>query len=655
MFYQGDVWLDGEYLGDTEGYFVPHVFEVTGPLHERTEHLLAIELACTRPEDRRAKRNLTGVFQHWDCADPDFNPGGIWRPVRIERSGSIRIAGLRALCTDAGAEGASLEIRAVLDASNACTATIRTALRPAATDPADPGSQPEVAALEAEQPVASGVNTVAWRLGVEQPALWWPHALGDRPLYDLTVEVVRDGVVTDARTVRTGLRQVRMRDFVMTVNGERMFLKGTNVGPTRMALADATPYELERDIVLARDAGLDLVRVHAHVSRPELYDAADRHGMLLWQDMPLQWGYAGVRRQAARQARAAVELLGHHPSIAIWCGHNSPIPLETPGELLSGAPRDLARYVAGQALPTRNKTALDGSVRRALSRADHSRPVVAHSGVLPHPAWGTDSHLFFGWYHGAERDLSATLARIPVLARFVSEFGAQAVPMNADFMEPERWPNLDWERLGRAHCLQKAVFDRRVPPAQYPSLATWRDATQQYQATLIRRHVETLRRLKYRPAGGFCQFLFADSQAAVSWSVLDHERAPKLGFEALAAACAPVIVVADRPEPTYTPGDHVGLDVHAVSDLRHPVAAALARARLRWPGGDRTWSWEGDLPADSCVRIGRIEASIPHVVAEGPILVELDLEWSGGKADNRYSSRVVGRAMAGLQPPGAEP
>jgi beta-mannosidase len=86
-----------------------------------------------------------------------------------------------------------------------------------------------------------------------------------------------------------------------------------------MQLAEATPAELERDIVLAKQAGLDLFRVHAHVSRPELYDAADRHGVLLWQDMPLQWGYArGLRKQAARQAREAVDLLGHHPSIAMW-------------------------------------------------------------------------------------------------------------------------------------------------------------------------------------------------------------------------------------------------------------------------------------------------------------------------------------------------
>ncbi len=79
IFYQSDVWLDGSYLGDTEGYFFPHAFEVTSALEERSEHLLALEVVCERTAKRRDKRALTGVFGNWDCIDPDFNPGGIWR------------------------------------------------------------------------------------------------------------------------------------------------------------------------------------------------------------------------------------------------------------------------------------------------------------------------------------------------------------------------------------------------------------------------------------------------------------------------------------------------------------------------------------------------------------------------------------------------
>src|SRR5688572_32154786 len=55
LFYQGDVWLDGAYLGDTEGYFAPHTFEVTDAVCARREHNLAIEVTCHPQVDKTAK------------------------------------------------------------------------------------------------------------------------------------------------------------------------------------------------------------------------------------------------------------------------------------------------------------------------------------------------------------------------------------------------------------------------------------------------------------------------------------------------------------------------------------------------------------------------------------------------------------------------
>src|SRR5690606_36442084 len=124
-----------------------------------------------------------------------------------------------------------------------------------------------------------------------------------------------------------------------------------------------------------------------------------------------------------------------------------------------------------------------------------------------------------------------------------------------DFMEPERWPDLDWDRLVHNHALQKRLLDCYVPPERCASFDEWRQATQEYQAVVIRHHVEALRRLKYRPTGGFLHFCLADGMPAVTWLVLDHERRPKLGYEALRAACAPVIVVADRLPDHLHPGE----------------------------------------------------------------------------------------------------
>jgi hypothetical protein len=121
---------------------------------------------------------------------------------------------------------------------------------------------------------------------------------------------------------------------------------------------------------------------------------------------------------------------------------------------------------------------------------------------------------------------------------------------------------------------------------------------------------------------------------------LDHDRQPKAAYAAVAAACAPVIVTAERPDASYRPGGRLALDVHAVSDLRRPLAGVVARAVLRWAGGERTWRYAGEVPADSCVRIGRLEHTLPTSMSPGPLTLDLTLHWDGGRVDNSYASEV---------------
>jgi beta-mannosidase len=271
--------------------------------------------------------------------------------------------------------------------------------------------------------------------------------------------------------------------------------------------------------------------------------------------------------------------------------------------------------------------------------------------VLPHPPQldGTDSHLYLGWRGGDERQLPGLARALPRLVRFVSEFGAQAVPSGAGagFCEPARWPDLDWDGLAERHGLEKARFDRYVPPADHATFDGWRDATQRYQAELIRRHVEALRRLKYRPTGGFALAVLADPAPAVSLAVLDHERRPKAGYEALRLACLSVVVVADRLPAAVVPGDALALDVHVVSDRREPVEGARVSARLSWPGGEHRWRWAGDVEADACVRVGTLQAVAPDV---GPLALDLRLRLPGGEdVTNRYEAAVAGTAEGAVE------
>lgn len=629
LFYQGDVWLDGAYLGDPEGYFIHHAYDITALASLDTEHVLAVGATCSPQRDKKAKRNITGVFQHWDCIDPDFNPGGIWRGVRIERSGPVRIDALRVLCRDANEARANVRLSARLDSNNELAVRIVTYVNNQVVE-------------EIEKSLASGINTLDWDIDIDEPKLWWPWSMGQQNLTDIRVEVIHNGIVSHSVSRRTGLREVAVQDWVYSVNGERIFLKGANLAPTRAMLGDANESELRRDIELAREAGLDLVRVHGHISRTELYDAADELGMLIWQDFPLQWGYARqIRREAVRQAEEAVNILGHHPSIMTWCAHNEPFTFNvTPGESFDFK-KMAVPFLAGHQLPSWNKSVLDRWVKRSFEKADVTRPVIAHSGVLPHlPTLdGTDSHLYFGWYHGNERDLPSFAAKIPRLMRFVSEFGAQAIPESTEFIDTSEWPVLDWENLENKFGMQRGNFENHCPASAFDSFDDWRVATQVYQADVIRYHIETLRRLKYRPTGGFCMFALNDAMPMVSWSVLDHNRVPKLGYTALAEACRPVIVTADRLPQSMRPGDQVRIALHVVSDLHRELDDATVTATVESTGDPQVWQFEGAIASDNCTLVGHILITAPF--AEGPVVLDLTLVSGDVVATNRYQTVVV--------------
>lgn len=631
IFYQGDVWLDGAYLGDPEGYFTSHSFDVTSLSRLGHDHVLALELTCAPQAGRSGRRNITGVFQSPTGIGTNRNPGGIWRPASLYDTGPVRIERLRVLCRDADSRRAHLRIATRLDSDRFTAIVARTFLDGVQVDEQRPS-------------IAAGDNDVEWTVDVRNPALWWPRALGAQPLIDVAVEVVVEGEVSDRRRRRTGLRQITWDDWICRVNGEQLFIKGANILPTAALPANASNNDVRADVQAAVELGLDALRVHGHIADRPLYDAADEAGILLLQDFPLQWGHVrSVRQQAVEQARAAVDVLGHHPSVALWTAHDDPSASDT--AVVEPGWRGRVRRVAAQQLPSWNKSVLDRWVKRALERADSTRQVVAHSGVVPHLPQldGTDSHLWFGWRRGDADDLASFAARLPRMVRFVSEFGSDSPPTDADFIEEQlrslEWPSLDWERLAVERGYQRDIVERRFPPVEYDSFDEWRDTLQRHQARVLAVQIETLRRLKYRPTGGFCFSTLNDSAPAISSSILDHRRRRKPAYDAVAASCRPVLVIADPLPLSIAVGSGIDLDVHVVNDLRNGLDFAVVDAVASWAGGEQRWRFGGPVPADDVAKVGRISFDAPDCV--GGLSLALTLTSGTIVSDNRYTTTVV--------------
>lgn len=372
IYYSSEVWLDGSFLGLTEGYFVPHAFDVTDRLRSGGQHTLAVEVSSPAPGSRSA---ITGTLGDRLFVG-DRNGGGLWRRARMEETGPVRISQLRLACLDADDQRAVLVCDAELDAAAACTVELRTYVDHAAETQA----KGDVAAVSEFHQLAAGTNRVEWRVPVEAPRLWWPASLGEQPLYDVRVEAAMDGIESHRRKRRTGLRHVAIEDGALRLNGEALAPGGVNLTPRDPFLGLIDRARAETLVRTAAGHGFDLIRVHAHVNVPELYREADRLGMMIWQDLPLRRAMArGVRTQAVRQTVTAVDLLAHHPSIVVWAAHDEPGPV-----------------------PSWDALVLDPAVRRALRRADPSRPVIGathneqralHRRLLPRRASTRPGHL----------------------------------------------------------------------------------------------------------------------------------------------------------------------------------------------------------------------------------------------------------------------
>lgn len=631
-----DVWLDGSYLGPTDGWFIPNEFDITDQIHtsETGEHVLAVEVMSQQPNADEPTRNLNGIFD-----DPDIvghqNRGGIWQPVRIVSTGSVRMIKNRLVCTEASITAAKVHLRSHLVSDESRSVTITTTLRP-------PGGAPPVVSSR-QHDLASGATVLEWDLAITDPQLWWPWQLGDQPLYRVTVSVEVNGSISGIWERTVGLRQIRMKNYVLLVNGERLFAKGVDMWPTTTLPADATPEQISGDVARAKDLGLNLLRVESHVARPELYDAADRAGMLIWQDMPMRGEVKrSIQSNAVNAAHRLVDKLGAHPSIVVWCAHYDPTGTSTGRHPLSAIPSRRSVFsVAKQQTPTWTKSVLDRLVGRAFNRADGSRPVVQGSGSWPSaPQFdGTDTHLRFGWHSGTGRDLESFARRIPRMVRWVSSFGAQSIPHH-DQVKVTDWP-ADLGLLAERYGLNETGFRQYLPTSDADTIGDWIEASQAYQSTLLRRQIETLRRLKYKPTGGFTFSALADCRPAISFAIFDHDRQPKHAVAGVKAACQPVIVVADRMPIEVHPGDAVLLDVHVVSDEREPLHDLDVSAHLVWPGGEHTWAWRGQAGADSVSRIGSINWVVPTV--SGPVELHLRLRHNGNEiASNSYRGDIRG-------------
>ena len=94
-------------------------------------------------------------------------------------------------------------------------------------------------------------------------------------------------------------------------------MRGTNIIPEQL-LSKLTNSKIKKLVAWIKEANINIVRIHAHVNRQELYSELDKAGILVWQDFALQWTYdtsPEFKANAVSQIKDMVNQFYNHPSM----------------------------------------------------------------------------------------------------------------------------------------------------------------------------------------------------------------------------------------------------------------------------------------------------------------------------------------------------
>jgi beta-mannosidase len=635
IFYWSTVRLNGRTLGAHEGYFAPQVYVVTEILKSGENELL-IEVDCPDEKEKLGKRMITGVFSHWDCLDPTTNPGGIWLAPEIRESGFAYISQNLIHTERIDDLGALQRERLIISSSSSDKARLRVIYAPE-------NFNGEPVSFVEEITLGEGENKFDFRRTIKEPRLWWTHDLGDANLYRVTVNLeTPEGKPIDEWSDIIGLRAVEFSDWVCHLNGRRLYIKGDNLAPVETRIATTAEDRCVRLLELAKGAHMNMLRVHAHVDHPVFYRAADRAGVLLWQDMPLQWAYVKeVLPEAVRQVRQMVRLLFNRPSVAVWCCHNEAhYVVNTKDEDFIS----VARTAFSSMVYSWNREVMDVEMKKAAQDTDPSRFVNHTSGQPAFVQKGTDFHFYGGWYRamGTLRAFDKIVRISKKNLRFVTEFGAQSFPNleNAvKFMDADL-SKIDWKHLEEEHSLQYELITHWTPMAGHKDLGDYIRATQDYQSHVNRHYIDRIRALKYKPNGGCVPFMFNDPNPAILWSLVDYWLAPKSSYFKMRDALRPLYAFVLVDKDLYRIGERIRIPLYVVSDLAVPLekvrVEVVALDDEKRPLARK--AYETDLPADSeAVKLGELEM---RAYLTGKVSVTLKLTGWGEPFENHYVLRI---------------
>ncbi len=373
--WKAEVYFNGVQLGRVEGAFRRGRFDVTDHLRAGT-NALAVRIEKPASPGATKQHTLDNAGQNGGVIgadNPSFHASigwdwiptirgrniGIWNDVHLNVSGPVTIDDpfLRTTLPEALTPALSPKGRGSQMDVSIADLHLDVTLTNHGADPVAGtlrGTFGEISFEQAVEIAGGAARTVSLdpsthpQLRLREPKLWWPNGHGEPHLYDVELELTTVRGVSDTESFQSGVRQITFsREPILTdegeetgedalhlfVNGRRIVPRGGNWGFSEANLR-YRGREYDAAMRYHRDMNFTMVRNWVgQTGDNELYEAADRHGILVWQDFWLANPYDGPDPEDEDlfmdNVHDTIRRIRNHPSVALYCGRNEGDPPPT--------------------------------------------------------------------------------------------------------------------------------------------------------------------------------------------------------------------------------------------------------------------------------------------------------------------------------------
>lgn len=254
---------------------------------------------------------------------------------------------------------------------------------------------------------------------LEKARRW--HGVKDPYLYTCRVEVLDNGIVTDAQEIPFGVRTYYndpKKGFFL--NDEPYPLHGVARHQDRKSIGNAlTPAMHEEDFAFIREVGANTIRLAHYQHDQHFYDLCDKYGMVVWAEIPyISEHMPNGRDNTVSQMKELIEQNYNHASIVCW-GVSNEITISTKDKKDMLDNHHMLNDLIHQLDPTRFTTLACYAMCGPFNPVAHITDVVS---------W----NLYLGWYVPGLflNDVWISFFHLCYPKRMLgfSEFGAEGMP-----------------------------------------------------------------------------------------------------------------------------------------------------------------------------------------------------------------------------------